>query len=515
MHQGWPASPRARRTRGTDDDDVLPGHHDARGPGAWPPTPGSNAGYDQVNVCRKMHTFVTPGRARLRPADAAAACRARSRSSRCSRRDFEPGRRAWPRPATLYDAARVVGDQVRRVSRPGPRGPRAGRATSSTSTSSSAGQIRGQPHDLYLIYPQGNPLRHARTRRSCRSASANTAGRSSTAASATTGPRWTTRRRYALISLDSTMRSNVTVGPPIDLLVYAADELGISPLPPVRRQGPRPPGDPRPVGAGPPQGRPGTPPGPVRRPQARSLTILPRPGLRRETCLTPPDDTAGASASPVLNPEPASTMSIRDDGRLPAPSTPLAPSEPPMAGSRARPARRPRRPRRRKRKRGSMRVWPGRPYPLGATWDGAGVNFALFSETRHQGRAVPVRLARRHEPSRTRIALPEQTDQVWHGYLPDVLPGQLYGYRVHGPYEPAKGHRFNPNKLLLDPYAKAIGRDLQLGRLAVRLQDRRRGRGPVVRRARQRRRSRRWPRSSTPRSPGATTARRARPGTRR
>ena len=60
-----------------------------------------------------------------------------------------------------------------------------------------------------------------------------------------------------------------------------------------------------------------------------------------------------------------------------------------------------------------------------------------------------------------RIALKEHTDKVWHAYLPDVLPGQLYGYRVHGPYEPAKGHRFNPNKVVLDPYAKAIGRDVR------------------------------------------------------
>src|SRR5206468_1364345 len=104
-----------------------------------------------------------------------------------------------------------------------------------------------------------------------------------------------------------------------------------------------------------------------------------------------------------------------------------------------------------------MRVWPGRSYPLGASWDGAGVNFALFSEY-----ATRVELCLFDAPDATRethrIALPEQTDQVWHGYLPDVLPDQLYGYRVHGPYEPEKGHRFNPNKVVLDPYAKAIGR---------------------------------------------------------
>jgi glycogen operon protein len=107
-----------------------------------------------------------------------------------------------------------------------------------------------------------------------------------------------------------------------------------------------------------------------------------------------------------------------------------------------------------------MRVWPGRSYPLGATWDGAGVNFALFSE-----HATRVELclfdAPESEKETHRITLPEQTDQVWHAYLPDVIPEQLYGVRVHGPYEPAKGHRFNPHKVVLDPYAKAIGRDLK------------------------------------------------------
>ncbi|HET6576540.1 MAG TPA: glycogen debranching protein GlgX, partial [Fimbriiglobus sp.] len=106
------------------------------------------------------------------------------------------------------------------------------------------------------------------------------------------------------------------------------------------------------------------------------------------------------------------------------------------------------------------RVWPGRPYPLGATWDGAGVNFALFSEN-----AAKVELCLFDTPDAPkethRIELKEQTDQVWHCYLPDVHPGQLYGYRVHGPYEPAQGHRFNPHKLLLDPYAKLLGRDVK------------------------------------------------------
>ena len=107
-----------------------------------------------------------------------------------------------------------------------------------------------------------------------------------------------------------------------------------------------------------------------------------------------------------------------------------------------------------------MRVWPGRPYPLGATWDGAGVNFALFSE---HATAVELCLfdTPESEKETQRVRMVEQTDQVWHCYLPDTMPGQLYGYRVHGPYEPEHGHRFNPNKVVLDPYAKVIGRDLK------------------------------------------------------
>ena len=109
-----------------------------------------------------------------------------------------------------------------------------------------------------------------------------------------------------------------------------------------------------------------------------------------------------------------------------------------------------------------MRLWPGRPYPLGATWDGRGVNFALYSEN-----ATKVELCLFDAPDSRqesqRIALPEYTDMVWHGYLPDIVPMQLYGYRVHGPYEPQKGHRFNPNKVLLDPYAKSIARLVQWG----------------------------------------------------
>ncbi len=107
-----------------------------------------------------------------------------------------------------------------------------------------------------------------------------------------------------------------------------------------------------------------------------------------------------------------------------------------------------------------MRIWSGRPYPLGATWDGGGVNFALFSEN---ARKVELCLFDSRDAKREsqRIVLPEQDEFVWHGYLPGIQPGQHYGYRVHGPYEPEKGHRFNPNKILLDPYARAVGRDMQ------------------------------------------------------
>jgi len=102
-----------------------------------------------------------------------------------------------------------------------------------------------------------------------------------------------------------------------------------------------------------------------------------------------------------------------------------------------------------------MRVWPGSPAPLGATWDGEGTNFALFSD---HATAVDLCLFDHPDGGResARIRLRELTDQIWHAYLPDVRPGQLYGYRVHGPYAPAEGHRFNPAKLLLDPYAKAM-----------------------------------------------------------
>src|SRR5712671_6989896 len=100
------------------------------------------------------------------------------------------------------------------------------------------------------------------------------------------------------------------------------------------------------------------------------------------------------------------------------------------------------------------RVREGNPFPLGATWDGTGVNFALFSAHATKVELCIFDIEGKRELER--IELPEYTDEVWHGYLPDARPGTVYGYRVHGPYEPAAGHRFNPNKLLIDPYAKQL-----------------------------------------------------------
>ena len=99
-----------------------------------------------------------------------------------------------------------------------------------------------------------------------------------------------------------------------------------------------------------------------------------------------------------------------------------------------------------------MQIWPGNAYPLGATFDGSGTNFALFSEVADRVELCLIAA----DGTEERLDLPEVDGFVWHGYLPSVQPGQRYGYRVHGPYDPAHGHRCNPAKLLLDPYAKAI-----------------------------------------------------------
>jgi glycogen operon protein len=104
------------------------------------------------------------------------------------------------------------------------------------------------------------------------------------------------------------------------------------------------------------------------------------------------------------------------------------------------------------------RMEPGSPTPLGAHWDGLGVNFAVFSAHAEEIELCIFDAGGRHETAR--YTLPEWTDEVWHGYLPGARPGLLYGYRAHGPYEPEQGHRFNPNKLLLDPYARALAGEL-------------------------------------------------------
>ena len=108
-----------------------------------------------------------------------------------------------------------------------------------------------------------------------------------------------------------------------------------------------------------------------------------------------------------------------------------------------------------------VQVREGKPFPLGATWDGLGVNFALFSAN-----ASKVELCIFDDDGLTeieRVELPEYTDEVWHGYLPEARPGTVYGYRVHGPYEPDAGHRFNSNKLVIDPYAKQLVGQLRWG----------------------------------------------------
>ena len=107
-----------------------------------------------------------------------------------------------------------------------------------------------------------------------------------------------------------------------------------------------------------------------------------------------------------------------------------------------------------------MRIWPGQPYPLGATWDGAGTNFSLFSEVATR---VELCLFDGDGPGarEVRVDLPESTALCWHGYLPKVGPGQRYGFRVHGPWAPEAGHRCHPSKLLIDPYAKAIAGDVE------------------------------------------------------
>jgi putative proteasome-type protease len=185
----------------------------------------SNAGYDQVNVCRKMHTFSTPGERVF-----VLLC---SGSLSCSQsvltlldRDFARGQ-GLASAETFYDAARVVGDQLRRVAAIDRQ------ALEQDSYKFNvhfllAGQIRGQPHDLYMVYPQGNPLRATEDSPFLQIGECKYGRPILDRGIRFERTTLDDAARYALISLDSTMRSNVTVGPPVDLLVYAADELRIN-----------------------------------------------------------------------------------------------------------------------------------------------------------------------------------------------------------------------------------------------------------------------------------------------
>ena len=147
-----------------------------------------------------------------------------------------------------------------------------------------------------------------------------------------------------------------------------------------------------------------------------------------------------------------------------------------------------------------MNEKPGNPYPLGATWDERGVNFSIFSE-----HATAVDLCLVDEAgTETRIPLKRRTGFVWHCYLADIEPGQRYAYRVHGPYEPERGLRFNPNVRLIDPYAKALSglHDWKAGSFAYDASKDERGSWPSVKRTRRARHCR-W--SSTRDSTGAET----------
>lgn len=106
-----------------------------------------------------------------------------------------------------------------------------------------------------------------------------------------------------------------------------------------------------------------------------------------------------------------------------------------------------------------IKVLPGKPYPRGANWDGQGLNFSIFSENAEKIEILLFDSVEAKDPARI-IVLTEKTASTWHCYLPGIGPGQLYAYRVHGPYEPDKGHRFNPSKTLIDPYAKTLTRDV-------------------------------------------------------
>ena len=184
----------------------------------------SNASYDQVNVCRKMHTFVQPGeRVFVLMTSGSLSC-AQSIIT-LLRRDFDRGV-GLGSAETFYDAARVVGDQVRRVSAIDRQALEQDEYKFNVHILM-AGQIRGEPHDLYLIYPQGNPLRATEDSPFLQIGECKYGRPILDRGIKFDLTTLDDAARYALISLDSTMRSNVTVGPPIDLLVYALDDFRI------------------------------------------------------------------------------------------------------------------------------------------------------------------------------------------------------------------------------------------------------------------------------------------------
>ena len=184
----------------------------------------SNANYDQVNVCRKMHTFVRPGE-RIFVALTSGSLSCSQSIITLLRQDFDLGE-GLAKATSMYEAVRVVGDQVRRVAELDRKALERDEYKFNVHILL-AGQIRGQPHDLYMVYPQGNPLRATEESPFLQTGEVKY-GRPIL----DRGVRYdrTTLEdaaRYALISIDSTMRSNVTVGPPIDLMIYAKDELRV------------------------------------------------------------------------------------------------------------------------------------------------------------------------------------------------------------------------------------------------------------------------------------------------
>jgi len=185
----------------------------------------TNAGYDQVNVCRKMHTFVTPGeRVFVLLASGSLSCSQSIVS--LLRRDYDRGAGLAAAP-TFYDAARVVGEQVRRVSALDRQALELDEYKFNVHFIL-AGQIGGEEHDLYLIYPQGNPLRASEDSPFLQIGECKYGRPILDRGIRHDRTTLEDASRYALISIDSTMRSNVTVGPPIDLLVYQAGELDVT-----------------------------------------------------------------------------------------------------------------------------------------------------------------------------------------------------------------------------------------------------------------------------------------------